>query len=266
MDLGLKGKTALVTGGSRGIGKAIARALAREGVRVAICARDKAACDAAANALARETGGDVHGFQADMSSAEDINRLMAEVTEALGGTDILINNAARVGGTGGPDSLAELNESMIQADFNTKVMGYLRAARAVASYMQRRAWGRIVNIDGMAARVAGGISGGIRNAAVANMSKVMSEELGPKGITVNVVHPAATATSDWEQRLEVISRRQNITIDQVEANMAGKNAIRRLVDVDELGAVVTFLCSHQAAGITGECIAVSGGASSSVTY
>ena len=87
-------------------------------------------------------------------------RLVAEATAALGGLDILVNNAARVGGTGGPDSLAQLNEPMLQGDFNVKIMGYLRCAREAVPHMERAGWGRIVNMDGMAARNAAGISGG----------------------------------------------------------------------------------------------------------
>ncbi|MEX2598827.1 MAG: SDR family oxidoreductase [Dehalococcoidia bacterium] len=266
MDLGLKGKAALVTGGSRGIGKEIARSLAREGANVAICARDEQTAKATAEELSKETGSKVLAFKADTGNADDVKMLVADTVAALGGLDILVNNAARIGGTGGPDSFAALNEEMIHGDFNVKILGYLRVAHEAAPHMEKKGWGRIINIDGMGARNAGGISGGLRNAAVANFSKSMSEELGPKGITVNVVHPSTTATSGWEDRVGAVAKRQDLPMEKAEETMGSTNAIRRLVRAEEVGNVVTFLCSEQAACVTGESLAAAGGASKAVTY
>ena len=266
MDLGIAGKKALVTGGTRGIGYAVARELAAEGVSVALCARDEAAAQAAASEIAGATGATVIGFRADTGVAEDVTRLVADAASALGGLDILVNNAARVGGTGGPDSLAQLNEEMLRGDFDVKIMGYLRCAREAAPYMERAGWGRIVNMDGMAARNAAGISGGMRNAAVMNFTKVMSEELGPKGITVNAVHPAVSRTSALVERLEATAQREGITPAEAEERIARSNAIKRLVTSEEIASVVAFLCSQQAGCITGEAVAPSGGNSRSVFY
>ena len=269
MDLGLSGKRALVTGGSRGVGKAVARELAREGVAVAICARDGNAAEAAAAELSAETAqnsGRVIAFRADTGKEADVKRLVAEAAEALGGLDILVNNAARVGGTGGPDTLAELNEPMLLDDFNVKVLGYLRCAREAARHMEPGGWGRIVNIDGMAARVAAGVSGGMRNAAVVNFTKVLSEELGPKGITVNAVHPGGTRTERLAERLQASADRRGITLAEAEAAMAQQNAIRRIVGAEEIAAVVAFLCSEQGGCITGEALSASGGSTKAVFY
>ena len=139
MNLGIAGKKALVTGGTRGIGYAIAMELAKEGVDVALCARDGAAATAVAEEIAKSTGAKVVGFQADTGVADDVTKLVADAAAALGGLNILVNNAARVGGTGGPDSLAQLNEPMLQGDFNVKIMGYLRCAHeAVPPHGARR--------------------------------------------------------------------------------------------------------------------------------
>ena len=266
MDLGLSGKRALVTGGSRGVGKAVARELAREGVAVAICARDAKATEAAAAELSAETGGRVVAFRADTGKEADVKRLVADAAEALGGLDILVNNAARVGGTGGPDTLAELNEPMLLDDFNVKVLGYLRCAREAARHMEPGGWGRIVNIDGMAARVAGGVSGGMRNAAVVNFTKVLSEELGPKGITVNAVHPGTTRTERLAGRLAATAERRGITPAEAEEAVVQQIAIRRIVGAEEIASVVAFLCSEQAGCITGEAISASGGSTKAVFY
>ena len=145
-------------------------------------------------------------------------------------------------------------------------MGYLRCAREAAPYMERAGWGRIVNMDGMAARNAAGISGGMRNAAVMNFTKVMSEELGPKGITVNAVHPAVSRTSALVERLEATAQREGITPAEAEERIARSNAIKRLVTSEEIASVVAFLCSQQAGCITGEAVAPSGGNSRSVFY
>ena len=266
MDFGIAGKKALVTGGTRGIGYAVAAALAREGVDVALCARDGAAAAAVAGEIGGATGAKVVGLQADTGVADDVKRVVAEAVGALGGLDILVNNAARVGGTGGPDSLAQLNEPMLQGDFDVKIMGYLRCAHEAVPHMERAGWGRIVNMDGMAARNAAGISGGLRNAAVMNFTKVMSEELGPKGITVNAVHPAVSKTEALIDRLRANAERNGTTIEEEEARIANANAIKRLVDADEIAAVTVFLCSQQAGCITGEALAPSGGNSRSVFY
>ncbi len=266
MDLGIRGKRALVTGGTRGIGYAVVCELAREGVEVALCARDEAAAKTTAAEIASVTGSRVIGLRADTGVAEDIEKLVIDATAALGGIDILINNAARVGGTGGSDTLSSLNEEMLQNDFDVKILGYLRCAKAVLPYMENSGWGRIINMDGMAARNAAGISGGMRNAAVMNFTKVMSEEVGVMGITVNAVHPAVSKTEALIQRLEANAKRDGVTIEEAEQKIAKNNAIKRLVTSEEIASIVTFLCSQQAGCITGEAVAPAGGNSRSVFY
>ncbi|MQF85935.1 MAG: SDR family oxidoreductase [SAR202 cluster bacterium] len=266
MNLGIAGKNALVTGGTRGIGFAIAKALADEKVNVALCSRDEKEAVSVAAQISSSTGVKCIGVRADTGVSEDINAMVENSSHYLGGIDILINNAARVGGTGGPDTLGALNEQMLEDDFKVKIMGYLRCAKAVLPNMENSGWGRIINMDGMAARNAAGISGGMRNAAVMNFTKVMSEEIGSKGITVNAVHPAVSKTETLIQRLTDNAKRDGISVEEAESKIASNNAIKRLVTSEEIASVVVFLCSEQAGCITGEAIAPSGGNSRSVFY
>ena len=234
MDLELEGKTALVTGGSRGIGKAIARELATCGCSVVLTARGVEALDLTARELAQETGQQVTGVPYDLTSTEEVERMVQEAANTLDGRiEILVNNAAAPEGLArGPLTSTEEVERMVQEaantldgrieilvnnaaapeglargplagikdedvlnDLNTKVMGYLRCARAVAPYMVRQNWGRIINIGGTSARRASGnLSAGVRNAGLVNFTKYLAEDLGPSGVTVNIVHPGTTRT------------------------------------------------------------------------
>ena len=242
MDLGLAGRVAIVTGGSRGVGRAIVRELAREGVDVAICARNRQALEETAAALAKETGRRVLPIVADTTSSESVRRLVETTVAQLGRIDVLVNNAATPGGlVRGP--LAEADEKALLEDIDTKVLGYVRCARAVAPHMQRGGWGRIINIGGLSGRRSGNISG-LRNAAVVHLTKTLADQLGPHGITVNLVHPGTTRTERTDQETE---------------RRAASNAIRRIVDAQEVAQVVTFLASTKAAAVTGVAIDASGG-------
>ncbi|HYS17267.1 MAG TPA: SDR family NAD(P)-dependent oxidoreductase [Candidatus Binatia bacterium] len=242
MDLGLAGRVAIVTGGSRGIGRAIAKELATEGVDVAICARQRQALDETAKALANETGRRVVPIVADTMSSESVRRLIEATLAAFGRVDVLVNNASTPGGmVRGP--LAEADDKTLLEDIDTKVVGYLRCAKAVAPHMEQRRWGRIVNIGGLSGRRSGNISG-LRNAAIVHLTKTLADELGAHGITVNLVHPGQTRTERTDAETE---------------RRAASNAIRRIVDASEIAQVVTFLASTKAANVTGVAIDASGG-------
>ncbi len=263
MDLELKGKVALVTGGSQGIGKAIARELAMEGADVAVCARTRQELEAAARELAQETGRRVLPVVADVADAQAVQRMVDITIEGLGRLDILVNNAGRPGGVAtGP--LEAVTDEAMHEDLNTKFMGCLRCARAVAPHMARQGWGRIINVAGQSARSSGSYGTGIRNIAMVHLSKTLSDELGPSGITVNVVHPGTARTPWVDQMLADRGRRHGITAEEMEARTAGGAAIRRIVESREVAYLVAFLASPKAACITGEAIAASGGASHAV--
>ena len=165
MDLQLTGKRALVTGGSRGIGKATAAALIAEGATVTITARGASALHQAAAQLG------AHAVTVDTGDDDLVKSMLTQAVAAMGGVDILVNAAATPGGQSRPPTLAEITTEAFWADVNVKVMGYLRCAQAVAPAMVARGWGRIVNVSGLAARSTGSTIGSIRNVAVAAMTK-----------------------------------------------------------------------------------------------
>jgi NAD(P)-dependent dehydrogenase (short-subunit alcohol dehydrogenase family) len=262
MDLELAGKVAVVTGGSRGVGKGIACELAREGVDVVVCGRHRDTLEAAAREVAQETGRRIVPVTTDTTSRESVDQMVKETIAALGRVDILVNNAATPGGLV-QGSLADASEEALLEDINTKVVGYFRCAKAVAPHMQRQGWGRIVNIGGLSGRRSGNISG-LRNAAIVHLTKTLSDQLGPHGITVNLVHPGTTRTERSGPMYAERARRQGVTVEEVERQVAQENAIRRIVDAREIGFVVAFLASPKATAITGEVIAAGGGAQRAV--
>jgi NAD(P)-dependent dehydrogenase (short-subunit alcohol dehydrogenase family) len=267
MDLELKAKRALVTGGSRGIGKAIARVLAQEGADVALLARNAPALAAAAAELAAESGRTVVGVRADTTRDDEVRAAVAEAVRLLGGPiDILVNAAAEPAGFAGPPKLAEITGEYFHAEMDTKVMGYLRCAREVAPGMQARGWGRIVNISGLAARQTGNALGSMRNVAVAALAKNLADELGSHGINVTVVHPGTTRTERTAPLVAARAAAQSVPPQAVEAQMAAANSIHHLVDAIEVAQVVAFLCSPKSRPINGDAIAVGGGVPRSIHY
>lgn len=271
MDLGLAGKVALVTGGSKGIGAAIAASLSQEGVRVVLCARTTAEVERTANAIAKSTGFDVLGLTVDVTRREDLERMVAQASERFGGIDILVSNAGVPGGIGfGP--LDKVEDANVMKDVETKFMGTLRAARAVVPHMKKKGWGRIIGIVGLSARYssayasernpegAWNYSGGPRNLAVIHLMRTLSHELGRHGITANAVLPGATRTEDLDAMLTRRSALLGKPLDTLRQETSSTNAIGRWVDADEVADVVTFIASPRSASISGEVIAASGGA------
>jgi NAD(P)-dependent dehydrogenase (short-subunit alcohol dehydrogenase family) len=266
MELELRDRTALVTGGSRGIGRAVARSFAREGMRVAICARTAAAVAATAEELARETGAEVVGFTADTGSRDGVVDLVGRVTDRFGPVQVLVNNAATAAGRARPPALEDITRDALLAEIDVKVLGYLFAAQAVAPAMRSAGWGRIINIAGLAARTTGSTIGTIRNVAVAAITKNLADELGPDGITVNCVHPGLTRTVRSADLDDVADPDAAALARSIEDRIPRSNTIRRMIDDSDLAPVITFLASPLSFVLNGEIIDAGGGMPGTIRY
>ena len=266
MDLELTGRAAIVTGASRGIGKAVARELALEGADVAVVARGREALEATAAAIAAESGRRVLALTADTSDDASVRAMVEAAHAAFGRIDILVNNAASPGSALPPVPLGELSDDHVRADIEVKVLGYLRAARAVAPIMREQGWGRIVNISGLGARRTGNTSGSIRNVAVAALTKNLANELGPDGINVTVVHPGGTRTERTEAMIASRSASEGVAPEEIARRLDEHNSIRHLVDAREVAYVVAFLASPKSISINGDAIATGGGPDTAIHY
>jgi NAD(P)-dependent dehydrogenase (short-subunit alcohol dehydrogenase family) len=264
MDLGLEGKVAIVTGGSKGIGKATALSLAQEGANVAICARGVEDLEEAAAEISEISGRAVLPVRADMTVLEEIQNLVATTVSELGGVDILVNNA--VNSVAAP--FLELSDEDWLNHINVKIMGYVRCSREVVPHMERRGGGRIINIGGMAARNAGNLtnSNGVTNSAVSNIAKNLGDQVAHLGILVNCIHPGTTRTPRQVELLERRARDADITVEEAERRSVSEIPIGRMVEPEEVANLVLFLVSEKASAITGQTIAVEGGAGRGVNY
>ncbi len=265
MDLHLTGRRALVTGGSRGIGKAVAATLLAEGAEVAIAARDPGRLTEAATDLAA-AGRAVPAFQVDTGDDASVRQLVAAARDRLGGVDILVNCAARPAGQAPPLSLSEITGDAFWSDVNVKVMGYLRCAQAVAPGMAAAGWGRIISVSGLAALSTGSVIGSIRNVAVSAMTKNLADELGPSGVNVNAVHPGLTRTEATPGVLAAQAAAAGVEPAEIERRIAGRNLTRTLIDASQVAAVIAFLASPLSVSINGESIACGGGTPGVIRY
>ncbi|MET0283134.1 MAG: SDR family NAD(P)-dependent oxidoreductase [Polyangiales bacterium] len=252
MDLELRGKRVLVTGGSRGIGKAIALQLAREGADVVISARNEDALRATANEIAWETDRKVIPIGANTAQQASVDALVARTVAELGGLDILVNNAALPGGISKATRVEELVDEHVLEDIDIKVVGYLRTARAATPHLTKNGWGRIINIGGLAVRKSGRVVATLRNVGVAALTKNLADELGPRGVNVVAVHPGATRTEK--------------TKPESEAALAADVSIGRIVDASEVAYLVAFLASPKSVAINGDAIPAGGGSKGAIYY
>jgi NAD(P)-dependent dehydrogenase (short-subunit alcohol dehydrogenase family) len=257
MDLQLTDKVAVVTGGSAGIGLAIARGLAAEGAHVVLCARDAERVTAAAGQITTEFGVRALGVAADVGSPDGCGRLVDAVTE-FGGADILINNA----GTGSEETILEAADERWQAYWELHVMAAVRLARGLAPGMRSRGGGVILHNASICATQPLGYEPiyNVTKAALVMFSKCLANELIGDGIRVNAVNPGLVMTADWEKTARALTAGTELTWQRHLEQIAEENApIGRFATPAEIADFFVFLCSPRAGYSVGSTYYVDGG-------
>jgi NAD(P)-dependent dehydrogenase (short-subunit alcohol dehydrogenase family) len=258
MDLYLKDKIAAVTGGSVGIGLAIAHGLAAEGVHLALCARTEDRLLEVVKAIRDQYGIKVIGVKADVSQPEDIQRFANEIEKEFGGVDILINNA----GTGSEETVLNASDERWQYYWDLHVMAAVRLSRALAPMMQRRGGGVILNNASICATQPLGYEPiyNTTKAALVMLSKCLSNELIPYNIRVNAVNPGLVMTPDWQKTAKILTAGKDITWEGYLDKIAKDNApIGRFATPEEIANLFVFLCSPRASYCVGSTYYVDGG-------
>ena len=257
MDLGLKDKIAVITGGSIGIGLAVAEGLAQEGVHLAICARDEARVIDKADMIHQRYGVRVLGMRADVSKAEEITAFVTTIEREYGSVDILVNNA----GTGSEETILNASDERWQYYWELHVMAAVRLSRSLFPLMQQRG-GVILNNGSICASQPLGYEPiyNTTKAALAMLSKCLANEFIQYNIRVNLINPGLIQTPDWEKTARLLTRDQNITWEQYLDKIAKENTpIGRFATPEELASFFVFLCSPRASYCVGSSYYVDGG-------
>jgi len=259
LDLGLKHKVGLITGSSQGIGKACASALAAEGVKVSICARNREKLRRTAREIRKTTGSEVLDVPADLTKYDDIRNLVNKTVRRFGGLDILVTNA------GGPaiGEFMELSDKQWREAVPLTLLSVTRLCKEVIPHMQKRRRGRIVHLTSISTRHVLenlALSNSLR-LAVIGLSKTLARELGEFNITVNSVCQGYTATERLMELIRDVARKERIEEQEIESRWAKDTALGRLAKPEEIADVVVFLASERASYLTGAAIPVDGGLS-----
>jgi 3-oxoacyl-[acyl-carrier protein] reductase len=257
MDLGLRGKTALVAAASRGLGRAVAHELAAEGATLLICARGAEALEEAREGIMRATGSTVHAVAADLSAAAGIDRVAAAAQSQLGRVDILVNNA------GGPPAGPFENHAwdVWERAVNLTLRSTVELTRAVLPAMRARKWGRVINITSIAVKQPVEnlmLSNSVRS-AVTGFARTLANEVAMDGVTVNNILPGYTRTERVEELADANAAKEGLTRSDIMARFEREIPMKRLGEPREFAALAAFLASERASYITGQSIAVDGG-------
>ena len=257
MDLELKDKVALVTGASKGIGKAVALSLAAEGAKVAVVARDAAMLDKVAAECRDRSRKDAVGVSADLSQLSEVDRVVGEVKQRLGRVDILVNNAGAIRG----GAFLSIPDEQWIHDWNLKLLGYIRMSRAVFPLMQAEGGGRICNVVGAAARnpAVTYMMGGTANAALINFTKALSDLAVKSKVLVTGVSPGPVKTERWDSLMAQQAKAAGQDAEHYVKERSQEFPLGRIALPEEVADVVCFLASERASYLTGITITVDGG-------
>jgi len=263
LELGLRGKVALINGATGGIGSEIARALGSEGVDLGLMVRDITAGQALAQGLRRDNPTlRVEVVQADLTLQPEVQQAVDEAVARLSRLDILVN----VAGGALRGKLADVPAEEWARYLAVKPMGYVHSCRAALPYLRQSPDGRIVNIAGGHGKepTAWSVMGGMINASVLSLTKALAEDLGPWGVTVNAINPGHTGTRRWKELVERRARERGIEYVAAERELLERVPLKRVVQPADIAALVVFLASERARSITGTMINVDGGRSRSI--
>jgi 3-oxoacyl-[acyl-carrier protein] reductase len=264
METELSGRVALITGASKGLGLAIAKALQSDGAHVVLVARDQAGLETAAASF-NGGPGEVLAIAADITSSEAVDQAVKTAAEWKDGLNVVVNNA---GPPMRPGGIADHSDDVWAGAFDTKALGMIRVSRAALPVLPDDGTGRIVNISGATAEaiLPNGVVTAVVNGAVQAFTSYLATEAAARHITVNAVCPGMMNTEGWRQRLTAMGESQGKTADEMQAGMAQALGIRagRWGEPEEVGDVVAFLASDRAAYITGQALLVDGGLVKSV--
>ncbi len=257
MDLGLRGRVAIVAAASRGLGRAIAQELAQEGAQLVICARGQEPLDAARGEIAASTGAAVHAVAADLSTREGIDRVVSSAQFAFGHVDILVTNAG--GPPAGPFESHDWDAWQRAVDLTLR--SAVELTRAVLPGMRSRKWGRIINVTSITVKQPVDnliLSNSIR-AAVTGFARTLANEVATDGITVNNILPGYTRTERVEQLAQANAKKEGVAPAEILARFEREIPMHRLGEPKEFAALAAFLASERASYITAQSIAVDGG-------
>lgn len=257
MDFGLRDRVAIVAAASRGIGFAAALELAREGARVFLCSRDKEHAREAAGKIHAETGSEVVGIRADVTSDEDAERFVSAARDAAGRIDICVTNA------GGPPATTfdQTDLDMYRKAFELNALSAIRLARLVVPDMRKQKWGRLINITSISVKqpIEGLLLSNTVRAGLTGWAKTLSTEIAADGVTVNNVAPGYTLTERQDELAASRSRGSGKSKEEMIAGWAEQIPMRRLASAEEIAAAIAFLASERAGYITGVTLQVDGG-------
>ena len=257
MDLGLRGKRALVMGASKGLGRAVAEGLAAEGAMVALASRDRAALSALAESLAAKSGAPAHSIAADVGDPASMAALADEALLRMGGVDILVLNH------GGPSvgPALDLDIAELEAQFAKMVVAPIRLAMRLLPGMRERRWGRIITVgsSGMVQPLPNMVLSNTLRGAIVGWNKTLANEVAAEGITCNILAPGAILTDRLKDTAGLTARKEGISLEEALARRAATIPAGRIGTPEEYGAVATFLASERASYITGSIIRCDGG-------